>query len=88
MMWWSGGDWAWWMGIPMTLAMVAFWGLVIWAVVSLIRPGGTGSPPSGGAPPDPEERLAARLADGTIDISEYEARLDALRRGRTRTTAR
>jgi putative membrane protein len=83
MMWWSDGTWSWWMAIPMTLGMIAFWGLVIWAVVTVVRPDALwrgGSPTiTDGPAATPEERLAVRLAEGEIDPPEYEERLKALR---------
>jgi putative membrane protein len=60
--------WAWW--LVMSIGMVAFWGLVIYAIVWLVR----GQPPQ---PPDqrPRERTEAvlrrRLAEGEISIDEY-----------------
>ena len=69
------GDWSWGPWLLMTLGMVAFWGLVIWAIVSLVR-----SEPS--APPaerlSAEQILAQRFARGEIDVDEYHRRLDAL----------
>ena len=35
-MYWDG-SWSWWAWLVMSFSMVAFWGLVIWAVVALFR---------------------------------------------------
>lgn len=76
---WSG-NW-WWM----VIMMIAFWGGIIWIVVTLIRQ--TNQPPHpqvpGPAPITPErqtpqEVLAERLARGEIETDDYRRRLDAL----------
>lgn len=75
--WGGGGGW-----LVMTLAMVAFWGLLVWAVVALFRstqPGRTDR----SAPPDALEILDMRFARGEIDEDEYHARRSVLR-GQTR----
>lgn len=59
----------------MTVGMVAFWGLVIWATVLLVRSGSTQPAPSA----DAESILAARFAADEIDEDEYQRRLDTLR---------
>ena len=62
-MWWwhEGGAAAW---LLMTVGMVAFWGIVIWAGVTLAR--------RDVAPSErPQETLDRRLASGEIDESEY-----------------
>ena len=60
--------WGWW--IVMSIGMVAFWALIIYAIVWLVR----------GRPADlheerrgerPEEILNRRLAQGEISIDEY-----------------
>jgi putative membrane protein len=60
----------------MTLGMLAFWGLVIWAILALVR-----STAGDGARREttPEQILAERFARGEIDEDEYRRRLDALR---------
>ncbi len=84
-MWdWSWG-WGWWVVMP--LMMVAFWGLVAWAVVALVRndhPGQPGTEQPAAAPPrgDPAEQiLAGRFARGEIDADEYRRSLEILRGG-------
>ena len=66
----DGSDWAW-----MTTMMVIFWGVLIAAVILLIRRGGTREPMQ---PDTPEQTLQHRLARGEIAIDEYNQRLDAL----------
>ena len=67
----DGMGWGGW--LLMTLAMVAFWALVVFAVVALFR----------GADPrtdrrTPEQILDERFARGEIDEVEYRIRRDAL----------
>jgi len=74
-MWWYHGGWGWGTWLVMTVGMLAFWGLVIWAILALARG------PSGGPAPreqTPEQILAERLARGEIDEDEYRRRLAAL----------
>lgn len=77
-------DWnGWWAWVVMPIMMVAFWGIVIWAVLALVR-GSEQQRPSRPPGPSPEEILGERFARGEIDETEYEARLATLR-GRART---
>jgi putative membrane protein len=64
----------------MSLGMLVFWGLVAWAIVTIVRRrDNAGSPP----PPTPEAILNERLARGEIEADEYRERLELLRgRGR------
>lgn len=83
MMWWFHDGGAWWVLMP--VLMLAFWGLVIWGVVTVVRIAERGQPPSGGTS-DPERILGERYARGEIDTSEYQQRLATLR-DRTHTAA-
>ncbi len=69
----------WW--VLMTIGMIAFWALVIWGVVTLVR--GLPSDRRGdrGAAPGqtPMEILGGRLARGEISPEEYQRLRDALR---------
>ena len=82
---------AWVLGILLT---IAFWGLLItaliWLIRSLRRPGPRAyqTPPaeagwrtSGPAAPQAEQILAERFARGEIDETEYRTRLATLRGG-------
>ena len=68
--------WGWW--LVMSIGMVAFWALVIYGIVWLIR--GTQNPPRPEQRPEPSPReiLKRRLAEGEISIDEYNQRLEAL----------
>lgn len=85
MMWWGHGDWSWGGWLVMSLTMIAFWALVIWAVFAAIRAGTTSRPKRQQAP---EDILAERLARGEIDEDEYWRRLDAVRGTRPRDRTR
>jgi putative membrane protein len=75
-MWWYHGDWGWGAWLVMSLGMLAFWGLVLWAVINLARNTRDTTPPTEDTP---EDILGERLARGDIDEDEYQRRLDALR---------
>ena len=83
MMMWYGGDWGWASWILMTVGMVAFWALVITAVVLAVRylagPRGTDASPSGSGRTRAEGVLAERLAHGEIDEIEYRQNMSLLR---------
>ncbi|MBC7269365.1 MAG: SHOCT domain-containing protein [Streptomyces sp.] len=81
MFWYANGMSGWgWFG--MSVGMVAFWSLVITAVVlgfrAVSRPYEHSRTP---AAPTPEQILAERFARGEIDDEEYRRRLSALRPG-------
>lgn len=72
----DGMGWGGW--LVMAFSMVAFWALVVFAVMALFRSGRderTG--PTRGQ--DPLDILDQRFARGEIDESEYHARADVLR---------
>lgn len=75
-MWWYHGDWSWGAWLVMTVGMVAFWGLVIWAVIAVARSGDAGAAQRHRTS---EEALAGRLAHVDIDEHECHRRLDTLR---------
>jgi putative membrane protein len=72
----DGVGWAGW--LVMVAGMVAFWGLVVWAVIAIFRSTQT-SPPADTAHREPLDILDERFARGEIDESEYQARADVLR---------
>lgn len=77
MMGWYHDGVGWGGSILMTLAMVAFWALVVFAVLALFR-----TQRSGESTPDrrdPMQILDERFARGEIDEDEYHARASVLR---------
>lgn len=72
----GGMGWGGW--VLMALVMVAFWALVVYAIVALFRGNGTSSSIETGHPTDPRRILDERLARGEIQLEEYQARKDAL----------
>jgi putative membrane protein len=84
MMWWSGSGGPGWGGwLVMSLSIVAFWGLVTWGIVALVRWTRHPSPGSGspGPPETAEQILARRFANGDISEEEFRSRLEALQAG-------
>lgn len=82
MMGWYYGGMGWGGWIVMVLAMVVFWGLVIFAVVAIFR-GSRGSDSVDHTPSrDPQQILDERFARGEIDADEYHARQSVLRDAR------
>jgi putative membrane protein len=77
MMGWYNDGMGWGGWLVMLLGMVAFWGLVIWAVVVLFRD--SRADDSRPAHPDPLNTLDERFARGEIDETEYRDRADVLR---------
>jgi putative membrane protein len=73
MMMWYGSNWGWGAWSLMTVGMVAFWALVITAVVLVVRylvtPDGAGADPLDRK--SAEDLLAERYARGEIDADEY-----------------
>lgn len=73
--WGPGGGW-----FLMMLGMALFWGVVVYAIVSLVRSSGDASvaPTRGQGDTLPHARAQAileeRFARGEIDADEYEAR--------------
>jgi putative membrane protein len=70
MMWYSGSGWVW-----MCIAMLAFWALVAWVIVTLVRQNNRG----GRGDSDVQELLEERFARGEIDDNEYHRRRDPIR---------
>ena len=66
--------WAGW--VLMSIGMVAFWGLLIYAVVMLVR--GPAEKNSSRPSEPPQTVLKRRLAAGEICVDEYEQLRDAL----------
>lgn len=86
-MMWYGDGWGWAGWILMTVGMVAFWALLITAIVLAIRyltssRGSPASPPPSTGQAHAEAVLAERFARGEIDEQEYRQRLALLREQR------
>lgn len=77
--WYGGTGWGAW--LLMAAGMVAFWGLVIFAVIAIFRGLGTSRDKSEGQTPldDPLRILDERFARGELDVEEYHARRSVLR---------
>jgi putative membrane protein len=88
-MWHMGDGWGWWM-VMGWVWMVAFWGLVIWAVYALItRTSDTDDLRSReDSGPGAQEILAQRYARGELSADEFEQMRERLTRpaGESRTT--
>ena len=80
MMWNDGMSWTGW--LYMGVSALAFWALVVFAVIALFR--GTRTGPSRGHSEDFDgsKILDQRFARGEIDADEYHARQNVLRSAR------
>lgn len=83
MMYWNDGGPGWVGWLVMVVSMIAFWGLLAWVAVSLIR--SIGKAPQDSRSAAPEELLAERFARGEIDEDDYLHRSEVLRKQRTGT---
>jgi putative membrane protein len=70
-----GIGWGWW--LLMSIGMVAFWGLVIYGIVWLVR-GQSSQPREPEVREHPDDVLKQRLARGEISIDEYDQLRQAL----------
>jgi putative membrane protein len=61
--------WGWW--LLMSIGMIAFWGVVIYGAVWLLR-GGSPQRPEQPPPEHSREILERRLVRGEISVEEYE----------------
>ncbi len=87
MMFGYGGGWPFWEVALMWVGMIAFWGLLTWAVYALVtatrKPGRDRDPQAGTAAAILDERLAR----GEIDAEEYQRLRDLIGSGRSDTPA-
>lgn len=74
--WGFDGNWVWIWPVAAVLH-IAFWALLIWLVVRVVRPWVRARPPRG-----PERVLAEKFAEGAISEQEYRTRLDVIRSAR------
>ena len=68
--------WGWW--LVMSLGMVAFWALVIYGIVWMMRARQNPQQRDEPSPEPSREILKRRLANGEISIEEYRQLLEAL----------
>jgi putative membrane protein len=71
MMWYWSGGMHWWGWLLGTVGMVAFWGLIIWAVWYFVTGGSRPTDQDGRSPGDARRILDERLARGEIEPDEY-----------------
>ncbi len=80
MMWYWGGGVHWWGWLLGIVGMVAFWGLIIWAVWHFVTGLNRGSEHRQ-APVEAKRILDERLARGEIDADEYQRLRDLMNAG-------
>jgi putative membrane protein len=68
--------WGWW--LVMSIGMVAFWALVIYGIIWLVRGGQNVQQRDEPSPESPRQILKRRLAQGEISVEEYERVLETL----------
>ena len=71
MMFWYGGGWSLWQVGLMGVGMIAFWGLLGWAVYRLITSSTRAPRTVAAAEADARLILDARFARGEIDAEQY-----------------
>lgn len=85
MLFWYAHDMSGWGWFGMSTGMVAFWALIVAALVLVFRaanrPHEHGHTPHTPAAPTPNQILAERFARGEIDEEEYRRHLDTLHAG-------
>jgi putative membrane protein len=84
MMWWGHGHWSVGDWLAMSLMLLAFWGLLVVLVVSLVRrPAGVAKDPSPERPAtgSADDVLAERFARGEINEDEFTRRRALLHAG-------
>jgi putative membrane protein len=77
MMFWDGNGWAWWQVGLMWVVMIAFWGLLIWAIYALIT-NLTRKPGARDGSDDAQRILDQRLARGEISPEEHQRLRDLI----------
>jgi len=81
MLFWYGNDTNVWGYILMGVSMVAFWALIIYWVLAIVRTPARSDPAATALRATPEQVVADRLARGEIDPKQYHALLETLRGG-------
>ena len=79
MMWYWSGGMHWWGWLLGTIGMIAFWGLIIWAVWYFVTGANRRPDPDRTSPGDAKRILDERLARGEIDTDEYRRLLAVIR---------
>ena len=77
-MFWYDHDLSAWGWVGMSIGMIAFWALIIGAIVWAVRSATRDNRRAGSPYPTPEQQLAERFARGQIDEPEYRERLAVL----------
>ncbi len=77
MFWYGNAGWAFWQIALMWAFMIAFWGLLIWAVYALIT-SGRSKPGADAAGDGARQILDERLARGESDTGEYRRLRDTM----------
>lgn len=85
LMFWYGSHLMFWQAALMWIGMLAFWGLVIWAIYALVTSTSRRSGEHRG--PDARRILDERLARGEIDTAEYQRLRDLITAGDRRAPA-
>ncbi|HWT82566.1 MAG TPA: SHOCT domain-containing protein [Candidatus Methylomirabilis sp.] len=70
MMWYWGNGAHWWAMLIGLVVMIAFWGVIGWAIWYFVT-GSTSQPEQSGRTDDAKRILDQRLARGEIDAEEY-----------------
>jgi putative membrane protein len=78
-MWWTEHGMHGWGAVLMTVGVVLFWGMIITALIAVIRRPRRSEQPVAEKLSGPEDLLAERFARGDIDEGECRQRLDVLR---------
>lgn len=78
MMFWNGGQWTFWQVALMWVGMIAFWGLLVWAVYYFIS-GALRDSRTSDSSENAKRILDERLARGEIDSEQYRHLLDTMR---------
>ena len=76
MMFWYGGHIVLWEAALMWVAMIAFWGLIVWAIYAFVS--SSGRPVNDVRDNEARRTLDQRLARGDIDVDEYRRLLDVI----------
>ncbi len=76
---WNNQSWGPGAGIVMALAMVIFWGVIVFGAISFVRTFGHYHETNSRPLADPKAILRERLARGEIDEGQYQKTLSTLR---------